>query len=86
MTVGLFRFLTEKDRFEHYYNTHLSKRLISKNSVSDDAERNMLAKFKIEAGAAFTRSAEGMLQDVKVSQDALPEFKRQQDGKATVSQ
>lgn len=78
-SVSLFRFLTEKDAFEKYYNNHLSKRLINQRSVSDDAERNMLAKFKIEAGAAFTKSAEGMMKDVKISEDTVVEYKRYQE-------
>ncbi|GAA6005797.1 hypothetical protein JCM11491_004014 [Sporobolomyces phaffii] len=78
-SVSLFRFLTEKDAFEQYYNNHLSRRLLSHRSVSDDAERNMLAKFKIEAGAAFTKSAEGMMKDVKVSEDTREEYKRYQE-------
>lgn len=78
-TIALFRFLIEKDHFEKYYNSHLAKRLISSRSVSDDAERNMLAKFKVEAGAAFTKSAEGMMKDIKTSEDALAEYKRYQD-------
>lgn len=44
----------------------------------------MLAKFKIEAGAAFTKSAEGMMKDVKVSEDTLAEYKRYQDRQAVV--
>ncbi|GAA5852604.1 hypothetical protein JCM8547_002559 [Rhodosporidiobolus lusitaniae] len=78
-SVALFRFLTEKDAFEKYYNSHLSKRLIGGRSVSDDAERSMLAKFKIEAGSAFTKSAEGMMKDVKISEDTQEEYKRYQD-------
>ncbi|GAA6008585.1 hypothetical protein JCM10207_007167 [Rhodosporidiobolus poonsookiae] len=78
-SVALFRFLTEKDAFEKYYNTHLSRRLIGQRSVSDDAERNMLAKFKVEAGAAFTKSAEGMMKDVKISEDTVAEYRRHQD-------
>jgi len=84
-SVSLFRFLTEKDAFEKYYNGHLARRLISQRSVSDDAERNMLAKFKIEAGAAFTKSAEGMMKDVKISEDTLDEYKRNQESTGKVS-
>lgn len=73
--VALFRFLNEKDAFEKYYNQHLSKRLISQRSVSDDAERNMLAKFKVEAGAEFAKSAEGMMRDVKTSEDTVAEYR-----------
>ncbi|TNY24532.1 Cullin-domain-containing protein [Rhodotorula diobovata] len=76
--VALFRFLNEKDAFEKYYNQHLSKRLISQRSVSDDAERNMLAKFKVEAGAEFAKSAEGMMRDVKTSEDTVAEYRRHQ--------
>ncbi|GAA6055941.1 hypothetical protein JCM3770_005606 [Rhodotorula araucariae] len=76
--VALFRFLTEKDAFEKYYNSHLSKRLISQRSVSDDAERNMLAKFKVEAGAEFAKSAEGMMRDVKTSEDTVEEYRKHQ--------
>ncbi|KAK4058456.1 hypothetical protein OIO90_000615 [Microbotryomycetes sp. JL221] len=76
--VALFRFLVEKDTFEKYYNTHLARRLINQKSVSDDAERNMLAKFKVEAGSAFTKASEGMMKDIKLSEETLSEFKRQQ--------
>lgn len=39
----------------------------------------MLAKFKIEAGTAFTKAAEGMMKDVKVSEDMMPAYKRYQE-------
>lgn len=78
-TIALFRFLTEKDVFEKYSNSHLAKRLVQGRSVSDDAERGMLAKFKVEAGAAFTKAAEGMMKDVKISEEMIPAFKRYQE-------
>lgn len=46
-TITLFRFLTDKDKFERYYKNHLGKRLITGRSVSDDAERGMVAKLKV---------------------------------------
>lgn len=84
-SVAVFRFLTEKDAFERYYNQHLSKRLLNQKSVSDDAERNMLSKFRIEAGSQFTKAAEGMMRDVKVSDDTVQEYKRFQDRASVVS-
>jgi hypothetical protein len=33
--------------FEKYYKQHLAKRLLLGRSVSDDAERNMIAKLKV---------------------------------------
>lgn len=48
--VMLFRYLREKDVFEKYYKQHLAKRLLGGRSVSDDAERSMIAKLKHECG------------------------------------
>ncbi|GAA5975531.1 hypothetical protein JCM10908_005192 [Rhodotorula pacifica] len=82
-SVAVFRYLTEKDAFERYYCQHLSKRLLNQKSVSDDAERNMLAKFRIEAGSQFTKAAEGMMKDMKVSDDTVQEYRRFQDRATT---
>lgn len=68
-TVTLFRFLNDKDVFEDYYKRHLAKRLLSDRSVSDDAERGMLQKLKLECGASFVAKLEGMLKDVVASED-----------------
>lgn len=49
----IFRFLQEKDVFEKYYKQHLAKRLLLGRSVSDDAERNMIAKLKVRSHASY---------------------------------
>lgn len=46
-TMVLFRFLQEKDIFERYYKQHLAKRLLLNKSVSDDSEKNMISKLKV---------------------------------------
>ncbi|KAL7411333.1 ubiquitin ligase SCF complex subunit Cullin [Mrakia frigida] len=74
-TITLFRFLTDKDVFERYYKSHLGKRLIQGRSVSDDAERGMVAKLKIECGYQFTQKLEGMFNDMRVSSDTMTAFK-----------
>ncbi|KAG7451148.1 Cullin-domain-containing protein [Guyanagaster necrorhizus] len=74
-TITVFRFLGEKDVFERYYKGHLAKRLLLKRSVSDDAERGMLAKLKVECGYQFTQKLEGMFNDMKVSIDTMNEFR-----------
>lgn len=73
-TIIVFRFISEKDIFERYYKAHLSKRLLGGRSVSDDAERGMLAKLKVECGAQFTQKMEGMFNDMKVSADATRDY------------
>ncbi|KAK7050999.1 hypothetical protein VNI00_005111 [Paramarasmius palmivorus] len=75
-TITVFRYLTEKDVFERYYKSHLAKRLLLGRSVSDDAERGMLAKLKIECGYQFTQKLEGMFNDMKISADHMEEYKQ----------
>jgi cullin 3 len=72
----LFRHLRDKDVFERYYKSHLAKRLLQGRSVSDDAERGMLTKLRVEAGFAFTSKLEGMFKDMKVSRDLMAEYKK----------
>jgi cullin 3 len=70
-TITVFRYITEKDIFERYYKGHLAKRLLLGRSVSDDAERGMLAKLKVECGFQFTQKLEGMFNDMKISSDHM---------------
>ncbi|KAG8811018.1 Cullin-3, partial [Serendipita sp. 399] len=74
-TITLFRFLTDKDTFERYYKTHLARRLLFNRSVSDDAERGMLAKLKVECGVQFTKKMEGMFNDMKLSSDVVAAYR-----------
>lgn len=72
----VFRFLTDKDIFERYYKGHLAKRLLLGRSVSDDAERGMLAKLKVECGYQFTQKLEGMFHDMKISSDTMQAYQK----------
>ncbi|KAF5382100.1 hypothetical protein D9615_004330 [Tricholomella constricta] len=74
-TITVFRFLTDKDVFERYYKGHLAKRLLQGRSVSDDAERGMLAKLKVECGFQFTQKLEGMFHDMKISEDTMQAYR-----------
>ncbi|KAJ3787004.1 Cullin-domain-containing protein [Lentinula aff. detonsa] len=74
-SITIFRYLTEKDVFERYYKNHLAKRLLHARSVSDDAERGMLAKLKIECGYQFTQKLEGMFHDIKISTDNMQSYR-----------
>ncbi len=74
-TITMFRFVTDKDIFERYYKTHLARRLLGGRSVSDDAERGMLAKLKVECGFQFTQRLEGMFHDMKISSDTVAAYK-----------
>ena len=71
----LFRYLHEKDVFEKYYKQHLAKRLLGGRSISDDAERSMIGKLKVECGYQYTSKLEGMFMDMKVSADTQDAFR-----------
>lgn len=73
-TITVFRFLHEKDVFERYYKGHLAKRMLQGRSVSDDAERGMMAKLKVECGHGYVQKLQGMLNDMKVSEETMAAF------------
>ncbi|KAJ2720198.1 hypothetical protein GGI07_004763 [Coemansia sp. Benny D115] len=74
-TVLMFRFLKNKDAFEHYYKLHLAKRLLFGCTISDDAEHNLVSKLKIECGSQFTLKLEGMFKDMQLSSDMSRELR-----------
>lgn len=74
--ITLFRYVQDKDVFERYYKKHLSRRLLMNRSVSQDAEKQMISKLKIEAGFAFTNKLEGMFKDMNISEEMTSEFKK----------
>lgn len=43
----LFKGLQEKDVFEKYYKKHLSYRLLGNTSVSEDTEKSMIMRLKV---------------------------------------
>ncbi|RKP04749.1 hypothetical protein THASP1DRAFT_35467 [Thamnocephalis sphaerospora] len=73
--VSLFRYVDDKDIFERYYKQHLSRRLLQSKSASDDAERSMIAKLKVECGCQFTSKLEGMFNDIKLSSDLMQQYR-----------
>ena len=74
-SIILFRYLSEKDVFEKYYKQHLAKRLLNGKSYSDDAERSLLGKLKVECGYQFTSKLESMFNDIRTSRETMSQFK-----------
>jgi cullin 1 len=72
--VQLFSYLTEKDMFAEIYRNQLAKRLLNQRSSSDDAEKVMIAKLKMQCGTHFTSKMEGMLNDLAVGSEQRNEF------------
>lgn len=72
--VQLFSYLTDKDMFAEIYRNQLAKRLLNQRSASNDAEKMMIAKLKMQCGTHFTSKMEGMLGDLAVGNDQRTEF------------
>lgn len=73
--IVLLRYVRDKDLFERYYKKHLAKRLLGGRSVSNDVEKQMISKMKLELGNHFTQKLEGMFKDMAVSEDLTASFK-----------
>uniref|UniRef100_A0A7S1VSX6 Cullin family profile domain-containing protein n=2 Tax=Grammatophora oceanica TaxID=210454 RepID=A0A7S1VSX6_9STRA len=86
--VQLFSYLTDKDLFAEIYKTHLAKRLLAQRSASNDAEKLMIAKLKVQCGTHFTTKMEGMLADLAIGAEQKSEFEarlKQKDTKLDFS-
>mmetsp|Transcript_23586 Transcript_23586/g.33795 ORF Transcript_23586/g.33795 Transcript_23586/m.33795 type:complete len:737 (+) Transcript_23586:90-2300(+) len=81
--VQLFSYLTDKDLFSDIYRNQLAKRLLNNRSASEDKEKSMISKLKMQCGTHFTSKMEGMMGDLTVGQEQKQEFettmRQQQD-------
>jgi cullin-4 len=75
MALELFRFIDGKDIFEAFYKKDLARRLLLGRSASQDAERSMLTKLKVECGSAFTHNLEQMFKDQELAKEEMASYK-----------
>ncbi|KAK3901669.1 hypothetical protein C8A05DRAFT_34641 [Staphylotrichum tortipilum] len=73
--LELFRFIEGKDVFEAFYKKDLARRLLLGRSASQDAERSMLAKLKVECGSSFTHNLEQMFKDQELAKEEMASYK-----------
>lgn len=78
-TLTIFKFIHAKDVFQAFYLKGLSKRLLHKKSLSNDAEKYVLIILKRECGDEFTTKIEGMLKDISTSEIVVEEYVRTQN-------
>eukprot|EP01105_Mastigella_eilhardi_P014465 TRINITY_DN3298_c0_g1_i6.p1 TRINITY_DN3298_c0_g1~~TRINITY_DN3298_c0_g1_i6.p1 ORF type:complete len:537 (-),score=106.14 TRINITY_DN3298_c0_g1_i6:981-2591(-) len=72
--VSLFKYIDEKDVFLKFYSKLLARRLILGASVSDDAERSLIAGLKNVCGFEYVNKLSRMLSDMAVSADICDQF------------
>ncbi|KAJ8902886.1 hypothetical protein NDN08_006206 [Rhodosorus marinus] len=70
----LFRYLNEKQEFLRLYSNELARRLIRKCSISEQAEKTMLARIEDVCGTENTPRIEAMLSDLASSKELTVSF------------
>jgi len=70
----LFTYLDDKDWFIELYRQQLAKRLIQQRSESDENERFMISKMKLQCGVQFASKLEGMMNDHVLAFELNREF------------
>lgn len=67
--------------FRKFYSNLLTKRLLHKTSVSDDAEKSMITKLKEVCGHDYVFKLTRMFNDVELSGQITEDFNRQSESK-----
>ncbi|KAI1498815.1 putative cullulin 3 [Biscogniauxia marginata] len=73
--ITLLRYLSEKDKFEQYYQKHLARRLLHGKSESQEVEQEMISRMKRELGNNFTQKFEGMFRDMNTSKETTEDYR-----------
>lgn len=68
----LFKYIDDKDVFQSFYTTKLSKRLIHGVSASDEAEASMISKLKEACGFEYTNKLQRMFTGTYISWVMVP--------------
>jgi len=83
--VGLFAHLKDKDIFLDFYKRNLSRRLLNKLSVSNDAEDMFITKLKVECGQQAIQKLASMFSDMALSDQLQSEYDKLSHGGSPVS-
>jgi cullin 3 len=78
--IILLRYVQDKDLFERYYKKHLCRRLLMNKSISNEVEKQMISKMKIELGNNFTLKLEAMFKDMTISEELSAGYKKHVEG------
>ncbi|KAI1634963.1 putative cullulin 3 [Biscogniauxia mediterranea] len=82
--ITLLRYLSEKDKFEQYYQKHLARRLLHGKSESQEVEQEMISRMKRELGNNFTQKFEGMFRDMNTSKETTEDYRNHVRGLGAV--
>ncbi|KAG1832890.1 Cullin family-domain-containing protein [Suillus subalutaceus] len=70
----LFKYIEDKDIFQNFYYTKLSKRLFHGISASDESEASMISELKEACGFEYIQKLQKMFTDISLSKNLTDEF------------
>ncbi|EGR33634.1 hypothetical protein IMG5_047430 [Ichthyophthirius multifiliis] len=73
----IFVYFYSRDTFFKHYQKFFSNRLLNSTSRNKEAEKQLISKFKTEAGQAGVNKIETMLKDINNSEEFHQEIKKQ---------
>ncbi|KAK2465214.1 hypothetical protein APHAL10511_002568 [Amanita phalloides] len=77
--MTLFKYIEDKDIFQTFYTTKLSKRLIHDVSASEEMEASMISKLKEACGFEYTAKLQRMFTDVSLSKELSDQFRQRME-------
>ncbi|CAA9989025.1 cullin-like protein, putative [Plasmodium knowlesi strain H] len=72
--LSLFKYLSDKEKFEKYYRTYMCKRLINDKNFNIVLDVKVFKTLKKECGPQFTKKIETILKDMKYSCKGMQDF------------
>ncbi|SBT79626.1 cullin-like protein, putative [Plasmodium malariae] len=74
IVLSLFKYISDKEKFEKYYRIFMCKRLINDDSFNIILDIKVFKTLKKECGAQFTKKIETILKDMKFTSRILQNF------------
>ncbi|UMM42394.1 hypothetical protein L5515_018240 [Caenorhabditis briggsae] len=76
--ITTFKYMEDKNIFVKFYTKHFCKRLLDKQSTSDETESSFISRLAECCGYEYTSRLAKMVQDTQVSKDLSSGYKDQQ--------
>ena len=77
--IILFKFIENKDMFEHFFIKNLATTCLYNLNVSEELQNYLIEQLKNECGNFFVSKSEEMISDVKLSKELNDKFIQQSD-------
>ncbi|CAD2108769.1 hypothetical protein YYG_01440 [Plasmodium vinckei petteri] len=74
IVLSLFKYISDKEKFEKYYRIFMCKRLINDNSFNIVLDIKVFKTLKKECGQQFTKKIESILKDMKITSKMVKRF------------